>query len=115
MMDKKAAKRVDSIYRNIKQLPLLAAIGFFVGIIGVMLIPIALAYGHLRSKLLRDCASGRIVVEKHDQRSVKPGELTTEQKLEFLQYGDTRMWIPVAVGTLWLLLILVIVISVTLS
>jgi hypothetical protein len=114
-MDAKSAKRVDSIYRNIKQFPLLGCLGILIPIIGVLLLPLALLYSSLMSKLLRDYQSGKITVEDHDCVSAQPGDLSTEQKLQFLQYGDTRMWVPYLVGTIWLLLVVFIVMIATMS
>ena len=103
-MDKQTAKRVDGVYRSIKQLPLLSILGFVIPVIGIMLIPIARIYSSLLSRLLRDYDSGKVSVEEHDRVSVKQGELSTEDQLHFLKHGNTRMWVPYAVGTIYVLL-----------
>lgn len=111
-MDKKSATRVDGVYRSIKQLPLLGCLGLLIPIIGILLLPIAIVYSRVMSGLLRDFESGKLVIEDHDRISEKPGELSTEQKLDFLQNGDTRMWVPYLTGSIWVLLILFVVIFV---
>ena len=109
-MDQNSAKRVDSIYRNIKQLPLLGCLGVFVPFIGVLLLPIAITYSILLSRLLRDCDNGNPAVEDHDRIPSRLGDVSTEQKLDFLRYGNTRLWIPYIVGLmLWLPLIAVLI------
>lgn len=111
-MDAKSAKRVDGVYRNIKQLPTLGCLGILIPIIGIIMLPIAIAYSILLSGLLRDYKSGKISLEDHDRVPPKPGELSTEQKLQFLQSGDTRMWVPYTVGILWILFVSSVVINV---
>jgi hypothetical protein len=102
-MDAKTAKRVDSIYRNLKQLPLLGVIGIFIPLIGILLPVVTPAYSWLRSRLVRDYRAGFIVPEEHDRVSTKLGELSTEQKLLFIVDGRLRLWVPYAVGGFWLL------------
>jgi hypothetical protein len=102
-MDAKAAKRVDSLYRNLKQLPLLGLIGFVIPLIGILLPFITPAYSLLRSRLVRDYRDGLIVPEDHDRVSTKLGELSTEQKLLFIVDGNLRLWVPYFVGGFWIL------------
>lgn len=110
-MDAKTARRVDGVYRNIKQLPLLGCLGLLIPLIGVLLLPIALACSLLKSKLLHDYQAGKIRIEDHDRVPAKPGDVSTEQKLKFLQYEDTRMWVPYTVGAMWLLLVVFVLLT----
>jgi hypothetical protein len=102
-MDARAAKRVDSLYRNLKQLPLLGLLGLFIPLIGILLPVVAPAYSLIRSRLVADYRAGLLVPEEHDRVSAKLGELTTEQKLLFIVDGRLRLWVPYAVGGFWLL------------
>ncbi len=104
-MNNKAAKRVDGVYRNIKLLPLLACLSVIFVPIGIFILPITFLCSSFRSNLLRDYDSGKITVEEHDRISQKPGELTTEQKLQFLKHGRTTIWVPYTIGTMWWLFI----------
>ena len=114
-MDMKTAKRVDGIYRNIKQLPLLGYLGFAIPIIGIMLLPLVIAYSSLRSRLLRDYDSGLLVIEDHDRVASKRGELATEQKLLFLKDGGTRLFVPYVVGAFWIFLVVCILIVIAVN
>jgi|HubBroStandDraft_6_1064221.scaffolds.fasta_scaffold29314_3 hypothetical protein len=109
-MDTKTAKRVDSIYRNLKQLPLLGLLGI-IPLIGILLPIVTPAYALLRSHLVHEYRAGLIVLEEHDRVSTKPGELSTEQKLLFIVDGRLRLWVPYTVGVFWLLAIAALILN----
>ncbi|QDU42730.1 hypothetical protein Mal52_11970 [Symmachiella dynata] len=100
-IDEKTTKRVDSLYRNIKQLLPLGCLAYFVPVIGFILLPILIGYTRLRSNLRKDYAKGLIQIEEHDSVSPKPGELSPQQKLEFLLHGNARLWIPTFITVLF--------------
>jgi hypothetical protein len=102
-MDAKRAKEVDSLYRNIKQLPLLGCLGFFIPMIGVLLLPIVFAYMYLRRRLLHNLAKGEIVIDDHDCLPQKGHQLSTKQKIDAI--NNANLGVPILVGTLWLGLI----------
>jgi hypothetical protein len=92
-MDKKTSKRIDSLYRNMKQLPLLAVLAVFVAILLPFVPLLCLAYIYLRSRLLREIDSGKIPIDPAtDGQSAKVGELTNVQKLEYIRSGGGRLW-----------------------
>ena len=109
-MDKKAAKEIDSLYRNIKQLPLLGCLGVFIPILGIFLLPLVFVYTYLRNRLLGKLARGQIQLEEHDSQPQSSGQLSTKQKIEFIK--NAGLGVPILVGTFWLGMIVFFVILV---
>lgn len=103
-MDSKSSKRVNGVYRNIKQLPLLGGLGVLIPIVGILLLPITLMYHFMMSQLLRDFRNNQFAVEDHDRVPLKPGKPSTEQQLHFLLNGSKMLWIPYLVGIGWFVL-----------
>ena len=104
-MTSAAAKRVDSLYRNLRSLPLLTLLSVVVPPLLVVLLPVGIGYWALRRGVIRDNAAGQFPVEPADRRSAKPGDKTTEQKLDYILHRPGAVWVPLAVGAGWLILL----------
>ena len=94
-MDAKTAKRIDSLYRNVKSFWALAIMSLVVPILLLFVLPLSLAYLYLRAKLLSEVDSGKIVLDQAE--GVQPGgkvDLTTEQKVDFIRRNNARLWAP---------------------
>jgi hypothetical protein len=109
-LDERAAKRVDGVYRNIKQLPLLGCFGILIPFIGVIMLPLAISYTVILNRLLRDYESGKIIVENHDRKPVNGLDISTEEKLQFLKSDETWIWVPYLVGALWLPIVIFVIV-----
>ncbi len=106
-MDERTVKRVDSVYRNIRQMPLLSALGIFVPIVGIVLLPVAIGYSFFLSSLLRQYRNQEIQFGAEAHFSQRDGEPSTEQKLVFLQRNGRRhLLFPFIVGSGWILFII---------
>ena len=90
-MDKATYKQIDSLYRNLKQLPLLAVLGILVPILLPIVPLLSLAYLFLRSRLLSEVDSGDIAIDPvADAQSAKVGELSVIRKLEYIRNSGGR-------------------------
>ncbi|HEX2475403.1 MAG TPA: hypothetical protein VHK01_11685 [Lacipirellulaceae bacterium] len=91
-MDKKTDKRIDSLYRNLKQLPLLAVLGIIVPILLPFVPLLCLAYLYLRSRLLTEIDSGAIAIDPvTDAQTAKVGEVSVINKLEYIRNAGGRV------------------------
>ncbi|QDT15444.1 hypothetical protein [Alienimonas californiensis] len=97
-MNARDAKRVDSLYRNLKQLPMMTVLGVLVPVLILILPPVGLAYWWLRRRLLANVDAGRIVVEPHDRKGSKRGRPSTAKQLEYIRHDGARQLIFVAVA-----------------
>ena len=104
-MDKRVARRIDSLYRNYKQLPTLGCLGALIPVIGVFLLPISLAYIYLRSKLVNDVREGRVAADKEEETS-GPNDVTTAEKIRYLTEGDAAIGLPLVVGSFWFIVVI---------
>jgi hypothetical protein len=92
-MDEKALKRIDSLYRNMKQLTLLAVLAIIVPILLPFVPLLCLAYLYLRSRLLAEIDSGKIPIDPvMDGQTAKVGEISTIHKLEYIRNAGGRLW-----------------------
>lgn len=101
--DPRVEKRIDSLYRNVKQIPVLSILGLLVPIALLFAFPLALIYMFLRAKLLRDIDDGTVVINPlEDRRSSNPHELSVSQKVHYLRYHAARLWVPILILCGWL-------------
>jgi hypothetical protein len=104
-MDKRTAKRIDSLYRNMKSFPLLIVLAVIVPLLQICVLPLSLGYLFLRRRLLQQVDAGKIAFDRTiDDQLMRPDPLTLEEKAEFIRRHNTRLWTP-----------LLIVVAVTLS
>jgi hypothetical protein len=97
-VDDKTAKRIDSLYRNINSFLTLAVLSLIIPLLMLFVVPLSLAYLHLRAKLLRDVDSGKISFDRTETVSInRTSALTMEQKVDFIRRHDTRLWVPIIV------------------
>ena len=101
-MDRRATKRIDSLYRNLKMLPTLAIVGVVVPIVGLVLLPIAAGYWYLRSRMLRDFAAGKFAAAGGPPL-YGSGEVTPHDKLKYIADNGSNLVLPLGVGLMWLL------------
>jgi hypothetical protein len=112
-MDKKASKRIDSLYRNIKQLPLLAVLGIIIPILLPFVPLLCLAYLYLRSRLLQEIDSGKIPIDPvADSRTEKVGDISVMRKLETIRTGGGRLWTILMIFLAVPLIIVVVLFSI---
>jgi hypothetical protein len=112
-VDKKTSKRIDSLYRNIKQLPLLAVLGIFIPILLPFVPLLCLAYLYLRSRLLAEIDSGKLPIDLvADSKTAKVGELSVVDKLKVIRSGGGRLWAILAIFLAIPLTIIVVLISI---
>lgn len=104
-MDAKTAKRIDSLYRNVKQLPLLGCLSIIIPIFGLFLLPLVLVYKYLLNQLRKEHAKGQIEYNAAERSSKKPGEPSIDEKLRLLLHEDTRLGLPFAIGVFWYLVL----------
>ena len=94
-MTLKQAKRVDSLARNLKQLPLYTLLCVFVPLFWLFLPLITLAYWWARRGVLADYHAGRLRVEEHDLSSQKPGKPSPAEQLDFvIDRGGRKLVLP---------------------
>jgi len=97
-IDIKTAKRIDSLYRNMKSMPVLTIISVFVPILLLFAPLLSLSYLYLRKKLLKEIDTGQIVVDRlDDEKYSKPGELTVVQKIDYIRKNNFRIIMPLAI------------------
>jgi hypothetical protein len=114
-MDQKTRKRIDSLYRNVKQIPILGAIGLFMPLFALITGPLALAYLYLRSKLLSEIDRGVIDIDAIAQgEPLRPGEPSTWWKVEYLRHHSIGLWATLAMAAVWIIPTIVLVIYLSL-
>jgi hypothetical protein len=87
-LDPKLEKRIDSLYRNAKQLPLLAIFGLFIPVIMLFAAPLGLVYAWQKARLLK-------LLEGVDLDGGIPiGKVTTAKKIECLTRWNARFYVP---------------------
>jgi|SRR6476659_5785354 len=97
-MDAKTAKRIDSLYRNMKSMPLLTVLAILVPIFLLFAPLLSLAYLYLRAKLLKEIDSGQIVVDPvADAGLTKPGEPTISEKIDYIRNNNSRILMPLVI------------------
>jgi hypothetical protein len=97
-IDIKTAKRIDSLYRNMKSMPLLTIIAVFVPILLLFAPLLAMAYLYLRTKLLKELDSGEIVIDRLDDgKFSKQGEPTVSEKIDYIRSHNSRIVMPVVI------------------
>lgn len=102
----RVAKRVDSLYRNVKMMPVLTALGLFVPLMLMLAVPLALVYLFLRRQLLEGIDRGAIVID--------PNHAAAEQ-VAYLREHSLRLWAPLYVAGVWIALFTVIFGSIALG
>jgi hypothetical protein len=96
-LDTKLEKRIDTLYRNTKLMPILAILGILVPIFLVISGPLGLLYWFWRRNLLQAADSGALALD-----SVPPplpgarpsGELSSRAKLDFIRDHKHSLLIP---------------------
>ena len=97
-LDPKLEKKIGTIYRNTKQMPILAILGIFVPFILVIGGPFGLLYWFWRRDILQAADSGTLGLD-----SVPPplptarqsGELSPATKLDFIRSHKHSLLIPI--------------------
>jgi hypothetical protein len=111
-MDSRTAKRIDSLYRNMKSMPVLTVLSVLVPILLLFAPLLSLAYLYLRAKLLRDVEAGRIVLDPVvDSRPPKAGESSIQEKLNYISDNNSRILMPLVIMLGAAILITVLVLS----
>jgi hypothetical protein len=108
-LDTKLAKRIDTLYRNTKQMPTLAILGIFVPIILVIGGPLGLLYWFWRRELLQTVDSGALsldLVPPPLPGERQTGELSAAAKLDFVRTHKHSLLIP-----FYLLIALIVVVG----
>ena len=96
-LDLKLEKKIDTLYRNTKQMPILAIVGIFVPIALVIGGPLGLLYWFWRRGLLEALDSGRLVFDPAPPPLPSPGrvaELSSPAKLDFIRSHKHALLIP---------------------
>jgi hypothetical protein len=108
-VDAKTAKRIDSLYRNLKSFPLLVVLAFFVPLLQICVLPLSLGYLYLRRKLLKDVDAGKITFNRAtDDQLIRPDPMTLEEKATFIRRHSTRLWLPMIIVVAVILLLIVL-------
>jgi hypothetical protein len=97
-LNPKIEKKIDTLYRNTKQLPLLAILGVIVPIILIIAGPLGILYWCWRRDLLRDVDGGNIVLDASPPplpSTAKAAELSTSAKLKFIREHPHSLLVPV--------------------
>lgn len=92
-MDPRLAKRIDHLYRNCKQMPLLCILGLFVPIILLFVAPLSLVYAAQRSRLLREVKSIDLAASDAERR-VRP---TPAEQVSYLQNNGISFYAPLMI------------------
>ncbi len=96
-LDPKLEKKIDTLYRNTKQMPIFAVLGIFVPIALVIGGPLGLLYWFWRRRLLEAADAGRLVFAPTPPPLPSPGrvaELSTPAKLDFIRRHKHALLIP---------------------
>ena len=96
-LDTKLEKRIDTLYRNTKQMPILVILGFFVPITLVISGPLGLVYWFWRRALLLAADSGTLTLETVPPPipGARPaGGLSPAAKLDFIRRHKHSLLIP---------------------
>ena len=105
-IDKKTARRIDSLYRNMKSMPVLTVLAVIVPIFLLFAPLLSLAYLFVRTKLLQEVDSGRIVIDPLDDENFsKPGEPTVSEKIDYIRTHNSRIVMPLVIMVVVALLI----------
>ena len=95
--DKKLEKKIDTLYRNTKQMPILAAVGVIVPIILVIGGGLGLLYWFWRRDLLAAADSGKLRFDPAPPPLLSPGrvvELSLAEKFDFIRSHKHSLLIP---------------------
>jgi hypothetical protein len=96
-LDPKLEKKIDTIYRNTRQMPLLAILGLFVPIILVIGGPLGLLYWFWRRDILQAADSGALALDSVPPplpNAKRSGELSTAAKFDFIRSHKHSLLIP---------------------
>jgi hypothetical protein len=107
-LEPKIEKRIDTLYRNTRQMPLLAILGILVPIILIIGGPLGLLYWFWRRDLLRAVDSGAIVLDPVPPSlpgTRQSGNLSSAAKLEFIRSRKQSLLIPFYLLVVTLILI----------
>lgn len=110
--DPKLEKKIDTLYRNTNQMPLLAILGIFVPIVLVIGGPLGLFYWFWRRKLLEAIDSGGLVLAAAPPPLPSAGrvaELSSAAKLDFIRLHKHALLIPLYILAAGLVAIVVII------
>ena len=77
-------KRVESLYRNLKQFPLLIGLCLLVPLLWLFLPLLTLTYWWLRRGIVEDYADGRLRLGAADQVPPKKTKLSPAEQLDFI-------------------------------
>jgi hypothetical protein len=95
--DPKLEKRIDTLYRNTKQMPILAVVGLFVPIALLIGGPLGLLYWYWRKGLLNAIDSGKLAVDLAPPPLPSGGrmrELSSRAKLDYIRDHPHALLIP---------------------
>ena len=97
-LDPKLEKKIDTLYRNTKQMPILAILGIFIPFIFFIAGPLGLLYWFWRRDILLAADSGTLGLESVPPPlpGAKPlGELSPASKLDFIRSHKHSLLIPI--------------------
>ena len=93
----KLEKRIDTLYRNTRQMPLLSILGIFVPLVLLIGAPLGLLYWFWRRDLLQSADSGALALDPAPPplpNTRQSGELSTATKLDFIRSHRHSLLIP---------------------
>jgi hypothetical protein len=96
-LEPKIEKKIDTLYRNTRQMPILAILGIFVPILLVIGGPLGLLYWFWRRDLLQAADSGALGLNWGPPPlpgARQSGELSTAAKLDFIRSHKHSLLIP---------------------
>ena len=105
-MTPKAAERVDRLYRNLRQVPLLLLLSFLVPPLWLVTLPAGTVLWWQRRRTVRRHEDGDLSLGPADREPPRPGKPTTEQQLDYVLHEGGRWVRLIAVLALlaWLIL-----------
>ena len=107
-MDKDNEKRLDTLYRNTKQMPILTILGIFVPIVLFVAAPLGILYSIWRRNFLRDIDSEKFALT--DPETPTQGVLSNSEKLEFIRVRKVSLLAPTMVVGAYILLIIGVIV-----
>ncbi len=100
-MDDAQAKRIDGLYRNAKQMPILAVLGVLVPLLLLLGAPLGILYASWRKGLLSDIDAGKIELDAD-----------TEPKVALLRRSTLVFYVPAMILAAEMVVIALIALSV---
>ncbi len=99
-------KRIDSLYRNCKQMPIFTLFGFVIPLFLLIGAPLGFVYAADRKKLLKGIADGEIEVD----RRARTKNISVGAQIDFIEKNKLNFYAP-AVGLIIYLGILALIIA----